>query len=66
MEEFWLPVWIKSRNWWQNIRMAYEVQKLLGSDLKTDIQARLPLDKVKEAITLYKEKRTEGKVLLIP
>ncbi len=66
LEGFWITRWIKSRNRLQILRMAYQAQKLLRSDLKTDVQARFPLDKIQDAIALYKQKRTDGKVLLIP
>src|SRR5207249_8142223 len=66
LEGFWLPLWIQERNTFQKLRMAYQAQKLLGSDLKTDVQARFPLENVQEAIALYRATRTAGKVLLIP
>lgn len=66
MEGFWLSEWIKGIGYRKKLSMAAGVQKLLATDLATHIQARFPLEKVQDAIALYKEKRTEGKVLLIP
>jgi len=64
LEGFWLTEWVKKQTLWQKLRMVHGAQKLLSSDLKTDVQARFPLEKIQEAIELYKTKRTEGKVLL--
>jgi len=66
MEGFWLSQWVKKLGFWRKMSMAYGAQKLLSSDLSTHIQARYPLEKVEDAIALYKEKRTEGKILLMP
>ena len=66
LEGFWLPPWLKRQHAARNLWMIYQAQKLLNSDLKTEIQARFPLDKIQEAMTLYKEKRAAGKVLLVP
>jgi NADPH2:quinone reductase len=66
MEGFWVTEWIKTIGFISKLRMANDVQKLLTSDLSTHVQARFPLDRVKEALSLYKEKRSAGKVLLIP
>jgi NADPH2:quinone reductase len=63
---FWLTEWVKRRTIGQKLWMAYQVQRLLKKELKTDVQARFPLDQIHEAIDLYKKKRTDGKVLLIP
>jgi NADPH:quinone reductase-like Zn-dependent oxidoreductase len=64
LEGFWLVNWIHERSWLERIRLVRAAQKRLATDLKTDIQARFPLEQINEAIALYKEKRTEGKVLL--
>jgi len=41
------------------------VQDLLGAELATQVQARLPIANIHAAIDLYKAHRTEGKVLLV-
>jgi NADPH:quinone reductase-like Zn-dependent oxidoreductase len=66
MEGFWVTDWIKQISFLSKLKMASSVQKFLATDLSTNVQARFPLENVKEAISLYKEKRSEGKVLLIP
>ena len=57
---------VKTIGFWKRLKTAMGAQKLLGSELATHVQAHFPLEKVQEAIALYREKRTEGKVLLIP
>jgi len=66
LDGFWLSAWIKKRHPLRNIRMILECQNMLGAELRTEIQARLPLEKVHEALALYKAKRSVGKVILIP
>ena len=66
MEGFWLSDWIKRIGFFSKMRMAVGAQKLLSTDLATHVQARFPLDKVRDAIDFYKERRSDGKVLLIP
>jgi NADPH2:quinone reductase len=66
IEGFWVSQWIKTLGFWKKLRMATAAQKLLGNELATHVQARFPLEKVQEAIAIYKENRTEGKVLLTP
>jgi hypothetical protein len=66
VEGFWLSAWLRRRNLLSQLRIAREVQGLLGSDLKTEIRARLPLEKAAEALAQYAANMTAGKVLLVP
>ena len=66
LEGFWVSEWIKKIGFIKKIRMAAGAQKLLSTELATHVQARFPLEKVQDAIALYKETRTDGKVLLCP
>ena len=66
VEGFWLSDWIKRIGLFKKLSMASGVQRLLAGDLSTHVQARFPLKKVQQAIALYKEKRSDGKVLLLP
>jgi NADPH:quinone reductase-like Zn-dependent oxidoreductase len=66
LEGFWLSDWIKKIGFLRKLKMATGAQKLLATDLATHVQARFPLEKIQDAIALYKEKRIVGKVLLIP
>jgi len=66
MRGFWLTPWFKNLSWLSKLRTVSKVQNLLGSTLATQIQGRFPLEKIHDALALYKDKRSDGKVLLLP
>ena len=66
VEGFWLSAWLRRRNILSQLRVARQVQELLGGDLKTEIRARLPLEKAAEGLAQYAADMTAGKVLLVP
>jgi len=66
LEGFWLTEWIKKKTFIQKLIFAFQVQRRLSDDLQTHVQSRFPLEQFREAIELYKKKRSDGKVLLIP
>jgi NADPH:quinone reductase len=66
LEGFWLTRWMKSLGKLHLVRLAYRAQKRLHDDLQTRVQGRCSLDQINEAIALYKAKRSDGKVLIIP
>lgn len=66
VEGFWLTKWLRSQNIINMLRTARRVQKLLGSDLKTEIRARLALEDAVEGLRLYMNEMTGGKVLFVP
>jgi NADPH2:quinone reductase len=66
VEGFWLSAWLRGHNLLSQLRVARQVQELLASDLKTEIRARLPLDKAAEGLAQYAANMTAGKVLLVP
>ena len=66
LEGFWLSAWLRSRNMFAQLRLANQVQALLGSDLKTDVSATVPLDGAVDALRRYGTDMTAGKVLLKP
>jgi NADPH:quinone reductase len=66
VEGFWLSAWLRGRNLLSQLRVARQVQALLAGDLKTEIRARLPLEKAAEAVKQYSADMTAGKVLLAP
>jgi NADPH:quinone reductase-like Zn-dependent oxidoreductase len=65
VEGFWLSVWLRGKNLLSQLRIANQVQELLGGDLKTEIRARLPLEKAAEGLAQYAANMTAGKVLLV-
>ncbi|HSM87735.1 MAG TPA: zinc-binding dehydrogenase [Candidatus Limnocylindrales bacterium] len=66
LEGFWLSEWLRRRNLLAQMRVAGEVQKLLGSDLKSEVQARLPLEEAARGLEQYALHMTAGKVLFMP
>jgi len=66
LEGFWLTGWLRSKNILSQLRLARQVQALLGSDLKTDIQAKVRLEDAARALQQYASNMTAGKVLLMP
>jgi len=66
VEGFWLSAWLRGRNILSQLRIARQVQALLAGELKTEIRARLPLEKAAEGLAQYAADMTAGKVLLMP
>ena len=65
LEGFWLSAWLSRRSLLGRLRVTREVQKLLGSDLKTEFQARVPLEDAARGLRQYSANMTAGKVLLV-
>jgi NADPH:quinone reductase len=66
VEGFWISGWLAQKKMLSRMRIASQVQKLLASELKSDIQARLPLAEAARGLAQYAANMTGGKVLLIP
>ena len=66
VEGFWLSKWVARKGLVGRAKMAFGLQKRLGTDLATEVRARVPLNKAAEEIENYKRNMTGGKVLLIP
>jgi NADPH:quinone reductase-like Zn-dependent oxidoreductase len=66
VEGFWLADWLRHKNILSRMRMATQVQKLLASDLRSDIRARLPLEHAVQGIQQYAAQMTGGKILITP
>ena len=66
VEGFWLSKWLRSQNIARMLLTTRRVQKLLASDLRTEIRARLPLEEASDGIKQYTEHMTGGKILFIP
>jgi NADPH:quinone reductase len=65
LEGFHLAAWLRRKSWLGQLRVTNEVQKLLGSDLKTEFQARVPLEGAAGGLRQYVNNMTAGKVLLV-
>jgi len=66
VEGFWISGWLGQRKMLSRMRVASQVQKLLGDELKTEIQARIPLAEAARGLAQYAANMTGGKVLLVP
>ena len=66
VEGFWLSGWLRHRNMLTRLRVARHVQELLATELKTEFQARFPLEEAARALQQYAANMTAGKVLLVP
>lgn len=66
VDGFWLSDWLRDARPLEQARAGLAVQRLLRGNLKTEVAARLPLERAAEAIARYAGRMTEGKVLLVP
>jgi NADPH2:quinone reductase len=65
LEGFWLTAWLRSRNLFGQLVLSHQIQGLLRTDLKTEFQAKLPLQEAPRALQQYAANMTAGKVLLM-
>ena len=66
VEGFWLSEWLRAKNALNRYQTATQVQKLLASDLRTQVRTRLPLEDAAKGLAEYEQNMTGGKVLLVP
>ena len=66
VEGFWLSRWMKQKTFTELGRAGLAVQRRLGDDFHTEVQARVPLEEATAGIERYRAKTTEGKVLIVP
>ena len=66
IDGFWLVRWIEKKNRLQILLMWRRAQKLLKTDLKTEIRERYPFDDARQAVEDYQNHMTGGKILLVP
>jgi len=66
VEGFWLTAWLRQRNILSQLRITRSVQQMLAGDLRTEIQARLPLKEAARSLEQYASNMTGGKILLLP
>ena len=62
---FWLSEWMRTSGMMQKFSASRSVQKLLKDELRTEIRARLPLERAAEGVRLYESEMTGGKILLL-
>jgi len=63
---FWLTQWLPRLSLAEKIKVGINVQRLLHAELKTEVQARLPLEAAAQGLRLYTQNMSAGKVLLLP
>ncbi|APR83554.1 NADH oxidoreductase [Minicystis rosea] len=66
IEGFWLSRWMKGKTFSEIGRAGLAVQRRLGDDFHTEVQARVPLEEAASGIERYRAAMTEGKVLILP
>jgi NADPH:quinone reductase-like Zn-dependent oxidoreductase len=66
LEGFHLANWLQQKNLAATFSLAMQVQRLLSSDLQSQVQRRFPISQAQEAVTWYSTNMSTGKVLLIP
>ena len=66
VDGFWLTSWLGKKNPLQSLRFWQRAQKLITTDLKSEVRGRYPLSGVKEAVQEYQNQMTGGKILLVP
>jgi len=64
IEGFWLTTWLSKKNFLQSLAMWQRAQKLIMTDLKSEIRKQYPLNEVQNAIKEYRGQMTGGKILL--
>jgi len=65
VDGFWLTTWMARKNFIQKLRIWRRAQKLLLTDLKSDVRARYPLQDARKAVADYQSHMTGGKVLFV-
>lgn len=63
---FWLGPWISRKNLIQILMMWRRAQKLMATELKSEIRAEYPFREAKQAVKEYLGQMTGGKILLVP
>ena len=66
VEGFWLSKWLREKNIVESLMVWRRSQKLLATDLKSEIRAKVPLEGALDAIHEYQNQMTGGKILIIP
>jgi NADPH:quinone reductase-like Zn-dependent oxidoreductase len=64
IEGFWLTTRIGKKSFLQSLAIWQRAQKLISTDLKSEIRMQYPLNEVQKAIKEYQNQMTGGKFLL--
>lgn len=66
VDGFWLSKWLGEKNFLESLLIWRRAQNLLRSDLKSEIRAKVPIERALDAIKEYKANMTGGKILITP
>jgi len=66
VEGSWMYPWLTGKGVMGALSVFSQVSRLIASDLKTDFQRIFTLDQIGEAIALYRNNMSAGKVLIKP
>ncbi|MDH3201168.1 MAG: zinc-binding dehydrogenase [Myxococcales bacterium] len=66
VDGFWLGPWITEKNLLQILMTWRRAQKLLSTELRSEIRAQYPFQEAKKAVEEYLSQMTGGKILLKP
>jgi NADPH:quinone reductase-like Zn-dependent oxidoreductase len=66
IEGFWLSTWLSTKSFLQTFATWQRAQKLMMTNLKSEIRKEYPFDEVQVAIRDYRSQMTGGKILLTP
>ena len=66
IEGFWLTRWMSKKSLLQRLAIWRRAQKLITTNLKSEIRMQYPLNEVQNAVKEYQSHMTGGKILLRP
>jgi hypothetical protein len=66
VDGFWMGPWINNMNLIQILMLWRRAQKLISTELRSDIRGRYPFQEAKSAVQEYLSQMTSGKILLTP
>ena len=65
VDGFWLTTWLARYDASQRSKIWRRAQKLMLTDLRSDVRARYPLQDARQAVVDYQNHMTGGKVLFV-
>jgi len=66
VDGFWMGPWINNKNLIQILMLWRRAQKLMSTELRSEVRARYPLQEAQQAVQEYLSQMTGGKILLTP
>jgi len=63
---FWLSDWLPRAGLLKLLHAGWQIQNWLDKELRTEVQARLPIEEARQGLELYVRGMTQGKVLFVP